>query len=149
MAIEWAELLERLHSDRLMSSLRESKYSRLWDWYGEESEMDAHEFREFCYWARAKLGANKKVAELGESPIEVIERDSVDYAHEVGYYYDETKDLYIVHLQSKKLPMTIPGDMWRSMRLAYSNWDGAPSSVNELTRKFGLARSTVRNGNYS
>ena len=29
------------------------------------------------------------------------------------------------------------------MKVAYSNWDGAPSSVNELSRKFGLARTTV------
>ena len=52
MATEWSELMEELRSDRFIGSLRQSKYNRLWEWYGEASGMDAHEFREFCYWAR-------------------------------------------------------------------------------------------------
>lgn len=138
MSIEWSELLQQLSSEKLKSSLRESKYKRLWDRYGEESGMESHEFKEFCLWARRELNA-KRSRDKVKTPV-VIESN---YAHEAGYYYDETKDLYIVHLQSKKMPMSIPGDMWRSMKLAYSNWDGAPASVNELSRKFSLARNTV------
>ena len=141
MSSEWSELLEQLSSDRLESSLRESRYKRLWQWYGEESGMNSHEFKEFCLWARREL--NVKRERDTSATTKRVPTVETSYAHEAGYYYDETKDLYIVHLQSKKMPMSIPGDMWRSMKLAYSNWDGAPSSVNELSRKFGLARNTV------
>ena len=133
MSVEWSGLLKELSSERLVSCLKESKYTRLWDYYGRDSGMDRNEFLEFCYWARKQLGANKKTSSL--PPVEIV--------HETGYYYDEAKDSYIVHLLSKKAPISIPGDMWRSMKLAYSNWDGVPSSVNELARKFGLARNTI------
>ncbi len=134
MSIEWSDLLEMLRSDWLYRNLTESKYSRIWKRHREDVSMDEHEFREFCYWARGEIGACR---ERGRIP------DPAGYAHDTGYYYDETKDLYVIHLQSKKKPMSIPGDMWRSMKQSYSNWDGSPSSVNEVSRKFGLARTTV------
>ena len=144
MTQDWTTLMEELSSPSFISSLRESKYSRLWACHGEDSGMELNEFQEFCYWARRKLGANKKAGEVTVAPQPVeLKKDTIDYGHGTGYYFDDVKDLYIVHIQSKKLPMTIPGDMWRSLRLAYSNWDGSPASVNELTRKFGLARTTV------
>lgn len=143
----WQELLEEINSPRLFSCLKESKYSRLWGYFGKESGLTRQEFGQFCSWARVKLGADKKgervkAFEKAEK-VNPFEKDKTDYGHAAGYYFDENKDLYIIHLKSKKRPMTIPGDMWRSMKVAYSNWDGAPSSVNELSRKFGLARTTV------
>ena len=63
--------------------------------------------------------------------------------HSRPYWYDESRDLYVVHLRSKKNPVTIPGESWKVIREAYSNWDGSPASVNELARKLGLAKRTV------
>ena len=82
MSSEWSELLEQLSSDRLKSSLRESKYNRLWQWYGEESGMNSNEFKEFCLWARRQLNVKR---ERGNSPapqpVAVVE---TSYAHETG-----------------------------------------------------------------
>ena len=63
--------------------------------------------------------------------------------HDKPYWYDKSRDLYVVHLPSKKNPVTLPGDSWKTIREADSNWDGTPASVNELARKLGLARKTI------
>ena len=55
MSVEWSGLLKELSSERLISCLKESKYTRLWDYYGRDSGMDRNEFLEFCYWARKQL----------------------------------------------------------------------------------------------
>ena len=133
MSADWSDLLEELNSDLFYSSLVDSRYKRLWRRHREDVDMSQHEFKEFCLWARQKI--------LVKTRSEHRVNETLD--HDSGYYYDETKDLYIIHLKSKKRPMSIPGDMWRSLKQSYSNWDGSPSSVNELTRKFGLARNTV------
>jgi len=133
MSADWSDLLEELNSELFYNSLVESRYKRLWRRHCEDVDMSQNEFREFCLWARRQLVKKGRVESRG----------GVNLDHDSGYYYDETKDLYVIHLKSKKRPMSIPGDMWRSMKLSYSNWDGSPTSVNELSRKFGLARNTV------
>lgn len=64
--------------------------------------------------------------------------------HNRPYWYDESRDLYVLTLPSRKNPVAVPGESWKIIREAYSNWDGAPASINELARKLGLARRTVR-----
>lgn len=69
---------------------------------------------------------------------------SVDnWEHSQTYWFDKDRDLYVVHLPSRKRPLAIPAVKWRSIKEAYSNWDGAPASVNEISRKQGLSRKTV------
>ena len=63
--------------------------------------------------------------------------------HHKSYWYDSERDLYIVSLPSRKNPITVPGEIWKVIREAYSNWDGAPASINALARKLGLARRTI------
>lgn len=65
------------------------------------------------------------------------------WEHHQTYWYDKDRDLYVVHLPSRKKPLAIPAVKWRSIKEAYSNWDGAPASVNEISRKQGLSRKTV------
>lgn len=64
--------------------------------------------------------------------------------HSKPYWYDQSRDLYVMTLPSRKNPVAVPGESWKVIREAYSNWDGAPASVNALARKLGLARRTVR-----
>tara|TARA_R100001594_G_scaffold101287_1_gene135849 strand:- start:5754 stop:7001 length:1248 start_codon:yes stop_codon:yes gene_type:complete len=64
--------------------------------------------------------------------------------HSRPYWHDKERDLYVIHLKSRKNPVAIPGAQWEILREAYSNWDGAPASINELARKLGLARRTVK-----
>lgn len=63
--------------------------------------------------------------------------------HSQPYWYDKSRDVYVVHLPSKKRPYALGGSFWRSMKEAYSNWGGSPSSINEIARKFSLPRNTV------
>jgi hypothetical protein len=76
-----------------------------------------------------------------ESPESGVSEDGLYL--DMPYYYDDRRDTYVVHLPNKKKPFAIGGSVWRSMVESYSNWDGAPSSVNEIARKFGLARKTI------
>jgi hypothetical protein len=67
-----------------------------------------------------------------------------DLEHNKPYWYDKSRDLYVMTLPSRKNPVAVPGDSWKVIREAYSNWDGAPASLNTLARKLGLARRTVK-----
>ena len=87
---------------------------------------DKAEFRSFCMWLKDRK-------ESIEEPL-----------HDKTYWYDADKDSYIVYLKSKKRPYVIRKDLWASIKEAYSNWDGSPSSVNEICRKFGMSRNTLQ-----
>lgn len=67
-----------------------------------------------------------------------------DFIHNKKYWYDAEREVYVLHLPSLKRPFVLRASIWAQMKEAYSNWDGAPSSVNEMARKFGMARNTVR-----
>jgi len=92
---------------------------------------NAEEFAEFCRWVKE------------EKPHKADEVSENTLMHTTNYYYDDTRDIYVVHLPSKKRPFAVKGDFWRSIRSAYSNWDENPSSVNEICRKFSLSRRTA------
>jgi len=88
--------------------------------------QDKSEFKAFCGWLKKRKDSVKE-------PI-----------HDKSYWYDADKNSYVVYLKSKKRPYVIPKDTWASIKDAYSNWDGSPSSVNEICRKFGMSRNTLQ-----
>lgn len=61
------------------------------------------------------------------------------------YWYDSDRDVYVLHLKNLKNPFVLRAQVWAQMREAYSNWDGAPATVNEIARKFSMSRATVKN----
>ena len=61
------------------------------------------------------------------------------YQHEQSYYYDEIKDLYIVHIKNK--PYRFTGTIVRDMKARYSNMDGSPETINEICRNFEIPRN--------
>jgi hypothetical protein len=73
----------------------------------------------------------------------MVKREPSTTEHDRPYWYDADRDIYVVSIPSRKNPVTVPGEAWKQLREAYSNWDGSPTSVNELARKFGLARRTI------
>jgi hypothetical protein len=91
---------------------------------------DEEEFKSFCGWLKKNKPSRDKNIE-----------DNL--LHTENYYYDENRDIYVVHLPSKNRPFAIRGEFWRSIRSSYSNWDESPSTVNEICRKFSLSRRTV------
>jgi|TARA_Y100000289_G_scaffold14595_1_gene13684 predicted phosphodiesterase len=66
-----------------------------------------------------------------------------DIYYDKLYYYDEKRDKYIIHIPSKKRPIALDGVKWRAIRESYSNWDGQPTSINEICRRFHFSRQTA------
>ena len=78
---------------------------------------------------------------------EEIEREEHTFAdkyqHEQSYYYDEIKDLYIVHIKNR--PYRFTGTIVRDMKSRYSNMDGSPETINEICRNFEIPRNVFVN----
>lgn len=62
-----------------------------------------------------------------------------------NYWYDSDREVYVLHLNNLKKPFVLRAQVWAQMKEAYSNWDGAPATVNEIARKFSMSRPTVKN----
>ena len=71
---------------------------------------------------------------------DTVETDD-NYLHNDNYYYNDQTDTYVTFIKSAPKPMVVPGHVHRSMKQSYSNWDGEPSSINEICRKFKIPRS--------
>jgi hypothetical protein len=56
------------------------------------------------------------------------------------YTYNEGTDTYITFLRSSPKPVVIPGAKHRELVRAYSNWNGDPSTLNEICRAFTFPR---------
>ena len=125
----WEDFLEEVHDTQLESQLFHSRYPRMYRRLKAKTSMDFEEFKEWALWARAHLGITKGTAQ----PKPPDPAPTAQWAHSHGYYFDESRDVYVVHLPSKRKPFAIPGSTWRSLREAYSNWDGAPDSVLSMT----------------
>ena len=57
-----------------------------------------------------------------------------------NYTYNGDTDTYITFIKSKPSPIVLAGDTHRAMQTAYSNWDGNPSTINEICRQFSFPR---------
>lgn len=112
---------------KVLPKSRYKQYYKLFKLYFEKEEQ----FKEFCLWL--KDNRNKGNDDTFEEKL----------MHTSSYYFDDTRDVYVVHLPSKKRPFAIKGDFWRGIRSAYSNWDENPSTINEICRKFSLSRRTA------
>ena len=56
------------------------------------------------------------------------------------YVYNGVTDAYVNMLKCRPKPLVIGGNKFRSMRKAYSDWDGNPSTINEICRRFAIPR---------
>lgn len=59
------------------------------------------------------------------------------------YVYDEAGDSYKTYIQQAKGWITTTGEAHRAIVKWYSNWDGAPVSLNGISRRTGLPRNWV------
>jgi hypothetical protein len=67
-----------------------------------------------------------------------------EYIHNKHYYYNKDSDAYVIFLTSATTskPFIFPGETIRAIRKKYSNWDGAPSTINEVCRDLKIPRSS-------
>jgi len=74
-----------------------------------------------------------------ESEKELAKSAYKKYKHNTDYYYDETKDLYIVYIKNKAYNFT--GTIIRDMKARYSSLTGSPETINEICRNFEIPRN--------
>jgi hypothetical protein len=85
--------------------------------------------------------------EIGGQDFTKAEQEEIEFAksaykkykHSTAYYYDESKDLYIVYIKNK--PYKFTGTIVRDMKSRYSNLDGSPETINEICRNFEIPRN--------
>ena len=104
------------------------------------------DMRLFGLWFRKQpyfLNSGKEKKEENKKKLIEEKNTELNLLHNQPYWYDQNRDVYVVHIPSKKRPFALNGSFWRSIRESYSNWGDSPSSINEVSRKFGLPRNTV------
>lgn len=150
---KYADIWERLDDEekehfltQVCTKYRWKQYVPRYSKHGIESEEDLKQFA--CYVLNQGEDEIKYRPKnlRQEAAIQVKKKESEienSLYHNQPYWYDKSRDVYVVHLPSKKRPYAINGSFWRSMKESYSNWGGSPSSVNEVSRKFNLPRNTV------
>lgn len=152
----YSSLWNSLTKEQRQNLINCNKYyyhKRYYNTHKGQFNLTFDQFREFCSWIKSEGLSVSDISEI-EEPTE--EEDSIesiesintplyseDWEHDRSYWYDDKRDIYVIHLKSRKKPFIIPGEKWRCIKDAYSNWDGQPASVNEVARKQGLARRTV------
>ena len=132
LAPEWGPRLSRYFRNRELKRASQR--------FGSEIGLPDEEIMPFLQWLRSTWTPQQLVQKESPKPSEV----AIEWQeHDKPYWHDLERDVYVVHLPSRKSPLVIAGDKWAAIRQAYSNWSGSPASVNELSRKFGMARRTV------
>ena len=63
-----------------------------------------------------------------------------DWVQSDRYVYNGESDTYITFLKCRPKPLVINGNKFRSMKKCYSDWDGQPSTINEICRRFAIPR---------
>ena len=74
---------------------------------------------------------------------EYQEPSEKDYYYDKKYIYDKANDFYVVFLRSSPKPVKVTGEKHRSIVRAYSNWDGQPSSINQICRMYNFPRNIL------
>ena len=131
-----------------MNCIKYRYHKRFFNTNQSDFNLSYEEFLEFLKWIQEKKLTAEQIADIEDEDTEDTmdfepEMEVKDWEHSKSYWYDDKRDIYVVHLKSRRKPFVIPGEKWRMIREAYSNWDGDPTSVNEIARKQGLSRRTV------
>lgn len=98
--------------------------------YLDENDINVSEFD-------LELGEDQEEDEEEEEIVnKVIISDLKD-----RWYFNSSTGQYIFHLKSAPKPKVISEEDLRLMKERYSNWDGVDSTINEISRDFGIPRS--------
>lgn len=144
----WNSFTEEKQTFFKRKVLRNSMYKRYLTTFISDEIPDLDTLKSLGKWLREEI--RREVQEKIEEDDYNKELEKVkemkkenSLMHTNSYYYDENRDVYVVHIPSKNKPLALNGDLWRGIKSAYSNWGDAPSTVNQICRKFSLSRRTV------
>lgn len=114
-------------------------------------KMMKRRYEEFGNKLTTKDVTYKLFGDLGDVQDEQLS-DTVDYIEDNEppstvfelsndkYFYDETTGNYVIPLKSAPKPLIISNENLKLIKRRYSNWDGVPSSINEICRDFQIPR---------
>ena len=68
------------------------------------------------------------------------DEDLGEWIQKEKYVYNGQSDTYVTVLRCRPRPLVMSGTKFRSMKKAYSDWDGNPSTINEICRRFAIPR---------
>ena len=94
---------------------------------------------------QAELASVVKGVEV-EEPVQLVldetanDTPSGSWVEGKSYVYNGTSDSYVTVLRCRPKPLVMTGTKFRAMKKAYSNWDGSPSTINEICRRFAVPR---------
>jgi hypothetical protein len=85
-------------------------------------------------WKRPNSGRKKKKAKLSEEEIESL------HLNTVNYHFNDSTNQYIIFSKTVNKNIVLDAHVLESLLEAYSNFDGSPSSINEICRSHGISR---------
>ena len=97
-------------------------------------QVGAHRWARLRRSIEPELAAKKMEADPEGTP------PKNQWIYDKYYTYNSDTDTYVTFLRSSPKPIIMPGDIHRAMQKAYSNWDGNPSTINEICRTFSFPR---------
>lgn len=72
------------------------------------------------------------------------DEDLGEWIQKERYVYNGQSDTYVTVLKCRPRPLVMSGTKFRSMKKAYSDWDGNPSTLNEVCRRFAIPRDQLQ-----
>lgn len=108
--------------------------------------MSQTEFKERYHvggsrWSRLYNQHHEEIKAAKEGIDSKAKIDGSKWISDKFYTYNNVSDTYVTFLKTAPKPITMSGDQHRAMQRAYSNWDGNPSSINEICRTFSFPRA--------
>ena len=125
------------HGDRLLKQLKSRDWRRLHRRYGEEFGFSYEELVAWGKWIVSQEGA------ADEQQAEETEEDLGSFLSDKRVWYDPDADSYTTFIPGETHALEVPGSVHRELCRAYSNYDGHPSTINELARTFKLPRNLI------
>lgn len=89
------------------------------------------------------LESEIEIDEDDEDDSFIIREDSPSVSNQQKYWYDQDRDLYVFFLKNKSEPFALHGETVQSMLADYSSHAGKAATIEEMSRKHGLSRSTI------
>lgn len=131
--------LEAEFKDEFLSRFKNREWKMIFKRHGDRIGLS---YEELKAWGKWVVKRSKGQVE----PDEVVEEEQFDpnqFLTKRRYWYDDKRDVYTTILPGIPQPFEIPGAVHRDIIQAYSNWDGNPSSINQIARTFGFPRSWI------
>ena len=134
----WYELEDEF-KDEFLNRLKNREWKVIHSRHGDRIGLGYEELKSWGKWVVARADGKDTAVQNKQEP----SPDPSQYLSDRRYWYDDKRDVYTTVLPGIPQPLEIPGSIHRDIIQAYSNWDGNPSSINQIARTFGFPRTWI------